>query len=387
MNVTLFNQILQALPRDSFQTLVQKHGSNKGCKGINSWTHLVSMLFCHLGQAGSVRDISNGLRSLKGNGNHLGIDKVPCKSSVSYINAHRNWELFRDYYFTLLDHFGQQVSFQRPKLRRIKRKIFILDSSTISVCLSLFDWAKFRKRKGGLKLHTVLDYDGCLPVYCHISEAKKHDSQVSRMIDFPQGSVLLFDRGYVDFKWMNDLDSRKITFVTRAKDNMAYTTQKVHSRGSRKDGVIKDSTITLSGYYAGINYPGPLRLVRFWDAEQQRELEFITNNFSWTAQTIADLYKERWNIETFFKNIKQRLRIKTFVGTSPNAVMIQIWTAFISYLILSFLKLKAKYKWNLSNLVTFLRLNLFVKIDLWIWLNNPFDYTEPPSHNQLTLFS
>jgi IS4 transposase len=206
------------------------------------------------------------------------------------------------------------------------------------------------------------------------------------MINFPQGSVLLFDRGYVDYGWMNDLDSRKIIFVTRTKDNMAYKTRKVHFKGSRKDGIIKDSTITLTGHYAGKNYPGQLRLVRFWDADQQREIEFMTNNFTWTAQTIADLYKERWNIETFFKNIKQRLRVKTFVGTSPNAVMIQIWTALICYLILSFLKAKAQYGWNLSNLVTFLRMNLFVKIDLWLWLNNPFDEKPPEDDNQWTLF-
>lgn len=386
MKVTLFNQILQALPRNSFQILVQARKSDKGNKGINSWTHLVSMLFCHFGQAGSVRDISNGLRSLKGNNNHLGIEKVPCKSSISYINAHRKWELFQDYYFELLDHFSQQVSFQRPKLRRIKRKVFIVDSTTISVCLSLFDWAVFRKRKGGLKLHTVLDYDGCLPVYCHVSEAKKHDVKAARMVEFPQGSVILFDRAYVDYQWMNNLDSRRITFVTRSKKNMVYSTEKVHSKGTKKDRIILDSTIRLSGFYAMENYPGPLRLVRFWDEEKQREIEFITNNFSWTASTIADLYKERWNIETFFKNIKQRLRIKTFVGTSSNAVMIQVWTALISYLILSFLKAKAKYGWNLSNLVTFLRLNLLVKIDLWLWLNDPFYTNGPPNEKQLELF-
>lgn len=386
MNVTLFNQILQTLPRDSFQSLVNEHNSNKASKGIDSWTHLVSMLFCHFGQAGSVRDISNGLRSLKGNRSHLGIGKAPCKSSISYINKHRNWELFQDYFYSLLTHFDGQHHFQRVKLRRIKRKIFILDSTTISVCQSLFDWAKFRKRKGGLKLHTVLDYDGCLPVYGHISEAKKHDSQVARMIDFPSGSVVLFDRAYIDYQWMKDLDSRQITFVTRTKTNMDFKTEKVHFKGSRKDIIIKDSTIRLSGFYTEQYYSDPLRLVRFWDEEQQRELEFITNNFSWTAQTIADLYKERWNIETFFKNIKQRLKIKTFIGTSPNAVMIQIWTALICYLILSFLKAKAKYGWNLSNLVTFLRLNLLVKIDLWLWLNNPFDDPVPENHHQLNLF-
>jgi len=206
------------------------------------------------------------------------------------------------------------------------------------------------------------------------------------MIDFPSGSVLLYDRAYVDYKWMSDLDSRQITFVSRTKTNMDYKTVKVHSRGSRKDTIIKDSTVRLSGFYAEQNYSGPLRLVRFWDEEQKCELEFLTNNFSWTAQTIADLYKERWNIETFFKNIKQRLKIKTFIGTSPNAVMIQIWTALICYLILSFLKAKAKFGWNLSNLVTFLRLNLLVKIDLWLWLNNPFDDPIPKSNNQLNLF-
>lgn len=386
MKVTLFSQLLQALPRAPFQRLVQQHESDKHSKGICSWTHLVSMVFCHFGHAASLRDISIGLLSLRGNGSHLGIDKAPCKSSVAYINANRDWELFRDYYHELLEHFRQEVGFNRTRLRRIKRKVFIMDSSTVSLSLSLFDWATFRKRKGGLKLHTVLDYDGCLPVFCHVTPASRHDSKVGRMVDFPEGSVVLCDRAYLDFRWMADLDSRKVAFVTRSKENMAYRTVKVLSRGTRRDGVLKDSIVALTGPKSSKDYPENLRLVRFWDEVSHRELEFLTNNMSWTAQTIADLYKERWNIEAFFKNIKQRLHIKSFVGTSMNAVMIQIWTALICYLTLAFLKEKAAHKWSLSNLVTFLRLNLFAKVDLWEWINNPFNNPRQMTEHQLSLF-
>lgn len=347
------------------------------------------MLFCHIAKAGSVRDISNGLRSITGNISHLGMHKVPSKSSLSYINRHRDWQLFRDYYFQLLDHFQNLQTFKRERLLRLRKKIFIIDASLIPLCLSIFDWATYRRRKGAVKLHLVLDYDGCLPVFADLTSGKVHEVNVAKGIDFPKGSVIVFDRGYIDYQWLNDLDSKSISFVTRIKKNMDYwhLENRVIPEHD-KDCIREDAQIELSGYKSCQIYPGKLRLVTYWDEDQNKELTFLTNNLYWTAKTVAMIYKERWSIEVFFKQIKQNMKIKTFVGTSFNAVMIQLWTALISMLVLCYLKSKAEYNWHLSNLITFIRLNLFVKINLFVWLNNPFyKLTQKPEGVQLNLFS
>ena len=234
----------------------------------------------------------------------------------------------------------------------------------------------------------MLDYDGCLPIFADLTSGKVHEINIARQTQYPKGSVLVFDMGYIDFKWLHVLDSRSIFFVTRAKDNMDY--QIVKDYGTIKmdnDHILEDVSIILSNPQSYQNYPGRLRLVKIWDKELNCEMTFMTNNFSWTAKTVAEIYKERWNIEIFFKSIKQHLRIKTFIGTSPNAVMIQIWTALIAMLLLTFLKAKAEYQWHLSNLITFVRLNLFVKIELFSWLNNPFYKKSMPVDYQLSLFS
>lgn len=386
--VTLLSQIIKLLPRESFNKLTHKYETNKHHKGIDSWTHLVSMVFCQLANAGSLRDISNGLRSITGNISHLGIKRVPCKSSLSYINQKRDYKLFRDYYYTLVDHIKGTHNFQRQKLRRLKRKIFMIDASIIPLCLDIFDWAFYRKQKGAVKLHLMLDYDGCLPVFADLTQGKVHEINIARSMDYPKGSVLVFDRGYIDYDWLNNLDSSKVFFVTRAKENMDFWhLDEVNNSSKPNDNIREDFYIELTSYKGSQEYPQKLRRVVYWDEELQKELVFITNNFSWTAQTIADIYKERWSIEVFFKHIKQNLKIKSFIGTSFNAVMIQLWTALISMLLLTYLKAKADYKWHLSNLITFIRLNLFSKINLFEWLNNPFHKKTVVNEWQLDLFS
>lgn len=386
--VSLFSQIISLLPRSFFDKLISKYQSDKSNKGINSWTHLVCMLFCHIAQASSVRDISNGLRSITGNLVHLGLGCAPSKSSISYINKHRDWQLFKDYYNLLLKHFQKQHTFIRSRLTRLRRKIFILDATIIPLCLSIYNWARFRSRKGAIKLHLMLDYDGCLPVFADLTSGNVHEINVARKTEYPGGSVLVFDMAYIDYNWLYNLDSKNIFFVTRAKDNIGYTVVKDHNIQKTDEGLIlEDVSAILSGSQSSCNYPGRLRLVKVWDKDLNCVITFMTNNFFWTAKTVAEIYKERWNIEIFFKSLKQHLHIKTFVGTSPNAVMIQIWTALITILILTFLKAKAEYEWHLSNLITFVRLNLFVKIDLFTWLNNPFYKKVKPQDYQLSLFS
>lgn len=383
--ITLLGQVLQLLPRDPFKKLVKHYQTDKHNKGISSWDHMVSMIFCHIAGADSVRDISNGLRSITGNRIHLGMEAVPSKSSISYINKHRNWELFRDYYFEVLEHLKVKGMPSRSALLNIKRKIFLMDASIIPLCLNLFDWAAYRKRKGGIKLHTILDYDGLLPVFCHLTDAKTHEVTVAREQTYPKGSVLVFDRGYYDFEWFNELDSSRVFFITRTKSNLDYRIVKEREiRYKDKDVVLGDYVINIQNPKARKAGLGQLRLVRFFDSEQQREFEFLTNNFVWTASDIALAYKERWQIEVFFKFIKQNLKIKSFVGTSPNAVMIQIWSALICFILLRYLKARAAYKWHLSNLVTFIRLAAFVKIDLFKWLDEPFEKPKPPPNNGQT---
>lgn len=385
INVNLFCQLLTLLPKNIFSSLVKKHQSDKHTKGIDSWTHFVSMLFCHIGQANSVRDISNGLMSTTGNINHLGVGRAPSKSTISYVNANRDWRLFRDFYYAVLEHITATHSFPRQHLRRLKRKIYLMDASILPLCLSMFDWAKYRTNKGAGKLHAVLDYDGCLPVYACVTDGKTHEVNIARNLLFPVGSVVVFDRGYIDYEWMNNLDSRKVFFVTRAKDNMAYRViEDFKTEGLEPDCILEDKDIELILPVAKQLYPGKLRLVRFLDSKTGKEYTFLSNNRKWSAKTVADIYKERWHIEVFFKHVKQNLSIKSFVGTSENAVQIQIWTAMIAILLLKFLQLKAHYKWNLSNLITFIRLNLFVKIPLFDWLNKPF-YETDVGTNQLQL--
>src|SRR5690606_12100302 len=225
VNITLFSQIIQKLNRSSFNKLVKKRQTDKHNKGFNSWTHLVPMLFCQFSKSQSVRDISNGLRSATGNLNHLGVEKAPSKSTLSYQNKRRDWELFSDYYYQLLETLGQQVYQKRTK-SRIKSKIFLLDSTTISLCLSLFDWAKYKTAKGAVKRHTLLDYDGNLPAYVNITDGKTGDNKGAYDIPLLANSVIVADRYYNDFSLLNAWDSKSVYFVVRHKENLNFKTIK-----------------------------------------------------------------------------------------------------------------------------------------------------------------
>lgn len=377
VNLTLFAQIIGKLDSQKFKKLVEQKQTDKHNKGFNSWTHLTSMLFCQFAKSQSVRDISNGLRSATGNLNHLGIQKAPSKSTVSYQNQRRDWTLFRDYYYHLLERLGQQPEFKRVKFR-IKSKIYLLDSTTISLCLSLFDWAKYKTTKGAVKMHTLLDYDGNLPTYVNITDGKTGDNKGVQDMPLHPGSVIVADRYYGDFKLLSLWDSNQVKFVIRHKENLSFDVLEIREQNQKlHPQIITDQVIELTGPLTRKKYPKRLRRVVVWNDEHQMAIELLTNQMSWTAATIGELYKSRWEIELFFRDIKQCLHIKSFIGTSQNAVMIQIWTALITILMLKALKAMAKYKWHLSNLVAFIRLNIFVKIDLHTWLDRPFEDTGP----------
>lgn len=376
INITLFAQIIQLLNRSEFKSLVNKHQTDKYTKGINTWTHFVSMLFFQFAHANSLSEISNGLKATSGDLNHLGIQKkVPCKSSLSYINEHRSWEFFRDYYMSLYKIFTSEGNFKQIKFK-IKRKIYLLDSTTITLCLSLFDWAKYRTAKGAIKLHMLLDYDGFLPSFINVTTGKVADVKEARRISIPANSVVVADRAYEDYKLLSKWDKSGIKFVIRIKESTGTIGMKENPlpEGKNED-ILIDEKITLENEETREKYPNKLRRVVIYDSKNNNTIILVTNNFTWTAKTISELYKGRWNIEAFFKMLKQHLKIKTFIGTSLNAVMIQIWTAMTSILLMKYLKQRGKYNWSMSNLIAFLRMGLFLKLNLQQWLDKPF---KPP---------
>lgn len=387
--ITLISQIINKLDKNIFLNLVNKSKSDSHHKKLNSWTHLVSMIFLHISQSNSLRDISNGLRSATGNNNHLGIKHVPSKSSLSYLNKHRDNQLFKDFYDQMLLKLSKQAQFKQQRFR-FKSKIFLVDSTTISLCTKLYDWANYRQKKGGIKLHTILDYDSCLPNFTVVSQASMHDSKIMEFIKLSKGSVAVFDRAYLNFKQLYELNTQKVFFVTRLKSNTQYIS--LHEKPLpeiKAQQILKDEIIELSKDQSKNAYPLKLRRVVVFVADKNQTIELVTNNFYWTAETISELYKCRWQIEVFFKEIKTHLKIKTFVGTSENAVKIQIWTALITIMLIKYLKNIAKYKWCLSNLVAFIKLNTFVKFDLNLLLNYPFkvDDKRCKIDSQYSLFS
>ena len=369
-HASLFSQLVALFDRGIFHNLVYKHKAELFSKGFTSWDHFVAMLFCQLAQAKSLREICGGLACCMGKLRHLGMKKAPNKSTLSYANANRPWQLYQDLFYKTLD----ICKLARPGKHRFrfKNKLLSLDSSTISLCLSLFPWAKFRRTKGAVKLHLLLDHDGYLPTYAYISNAKKHDVTIARQVPLSPYSIVTMDRGYNDYALFAHWTENNIFFVTRLKANADYTViEKIDVPQNRN--IIDDQLIQFNGHYAFKKCPHILRRVAVWDPVKEREIVLLTNHMDFGATTISTIYKDRWQIELFFKALKQNLKVKTFVGTSENALYIQIWTALIAMLLIKYLQFKSNFGWSLSNLVTLLRWNLFTYRDLWEWIDKPYD--------------
>lgn len=355
-HASLFSQLLALFSRQEFYRLVVKHRAERYSKGYNSWDHFTAMLFCQLAQAKSLREICGGLACCIGKLRHLGLKDAPKKSTLSYANAHRPWEMFRDLFYATLK-TCKSAAPGKHKFR-FKNKLLSLDSSTISLCLSLFPWAKFRRTKGAVKLHLLLDHDGYLPTYAYISNGKKHDVTIARKVPLAPGSIVAMDRGYNDYKLFASWTENGIFFVTRLKENAGYEVVEEHTVPKNRN-ILADQFIRFTGFYAQKNCPHTLRRVVVWDKEKQRQIVLLTNHLRFGSTTISAIYKDRWQIELFFKALKQNLKVKTFVGTTENALYIQIWTALIAMLLIKYLQFKSKFGWSLSNLVAFLRWNLF----------------------------
>ena len=288
-NINLFSQIISKINRNSFKKIVQEKQTDKHQKGYDSWTHLVSMLFCQFSKSHksqSVRAISNGLHSATGNLNHLGIDRAPSKSTVSYQNKHREWTLFRDFYYQLQERLSYLAGFKQTRFR-IKSKIFLWDSSTISLCLSLFDWARYKTNKGAVKLHTLLDYDGNLPAYANITDGKTADNKGADNIPLLAGSVIVADRYYNDFSLLRAWDSNKVFFVIRHKHNIPFKSIKENELpNNRHEHILKDELIELTGNQSKDKYPKRLRRAALYDETNDQTIELITDQMSRTANTI-----------------------------------------------------------------------------------------------------
>ncbi len=369
---SIFSQLLQLFPRLEFESAVKQHQAEYHARGFTSWGQFVAMLFCQLGRAHSLREICGGLASCEGKLQHLGIPVAPQRSTLSYANEHRPWELFQTVFEQLLVKCQSWVAGPGSKKKfRFKSRLLSLDATVIDLCVSLFDWAEFRRTKGAIKLHLLLDHDGYLPSFAVITPGKTHEVRVARKLRFEAGTVLVFDRGYVDYQWFVELTRQKVWFVTRLKEGAAY--EVVEARPVPEQGqVLQDEVI----YFPSLAEPSEeyfFRRVEIWDPEKKESMVFLTNHRSFGPTTIGRIYQDRWQVELFCKALKQNLKIKTFVGTSAHAVRTQVWTALIAMLVLRYLQLKAKFAWSLSNLAALLRQQLFVYRDLARWLDEPFE--------------
>jgi hypothetical protein len=363
---SIFAQLLQLVPRGEFEQAVRDTKAERHARGFTCWGQYVAMLFCHLGRAESLREICQGLAASEGKLKHLGVTRAPQRSTLAYANEHRPWQLYETIFYIVLGRCHQEAKGKRKF--RFRNKLLSLDSTSIDLCAEVFDWARYKRTKGAVKLHVLLEHDGCLPSFVVLTDGKSHDVTVGRTLRFKPGTIVAMDKGYVDYRWWKQMDEDGVFFVTRLKEDLKYevTGQR---RVPLKTAVRSDEEIRIKPYRE--DFELKLRVVKIWDKERQRELAFLTNHLDFGPTTIARIYKERWQIELFFKSLKQLLQVKTFVGTSANALKTQIWTALIAILLLKYLQLRARLKWSLSNLTALIRQQLFVYRDLVALLNDP----------------
>jgi len=369
---SLFSQVLGLISRHEFEQDVRAVKADRHAKGFSSWTQMVSMLFCQLAQAQSLREITSGLRCCVGKLNHLGLAEAPKRSTLSYANAHRSWQLYEKQFYRLLERCRGVAPGHKF---RFKNKLLSMDASMIDLCLTMFDWAKYKQTKGAVKLHLLLDHAGYLPTFALLTDGKTHEVRVAREVQLAPGSIIAIDRGYTDLALFSRWTTEGVWFVTRMRQQLVYQVI-AEQEVPQQRKILRDQIIVLSSAKARRKCKQQLRRLEVWDDKKQEVVVLLTNHLKFGASTIAAIYKDRWQIEMFFKALKQNLKVKTFVGTSANAVRIQIWTALIAMLLLKYLQFKSRLGWALSNLVALLRWNLFTYRDLWAWLDNP--YETPP---------
>jgi len=377
---TIFSQILKFVPRHEFETLAKQHHCGRSFRSASRWSQFVSLALAQLSGRNSLRDIVDNVSAQAHRLYHLGSSKLS-RSNLSRINEDKPYSLYEALFGKLLHRCqgmapGHTFRFNNP--------LYSLDGSTIDLCLSVFPWADFRCTKGAIKLHVGLNHGGYLPEFVTVTEGKIHEVIIGRTLQFPKGSIVVIDRGYNDYAWYNQLTDKGIFFVTRLKSNARTRVVKRHAVVSGKR-LTSDQTIEFTGPLTAKKCPIRLRRIGYRDPKTGKHYVFLTNNFKLAASTIADIYKQRWQIELFFKWIKQNLKIKSFVGTSRNAVMTQIWIALCVYLLLAYIKFQSRLNKSMQQILRLLQLNLFEKRDLMALLHG-----DPPpmpnfNPNQLSL--
>jgi hypothetical protein len=381
----VISQLMDFLPRREFNACVERYGGNRRSRGFSCRDQFLCLGFAQLTFRESLRDIEVCLRALGSKLYHAGFRGKISRSTLADANRGHDWRIYADFAQVLIRR-ARKLYAQEPLGVDLKQTVYALDSTTIDLCLSLFPWARFRRRKGAIKLHTLLDLRGNIPCFMHVSHGKTHDVTVLDQLPIEPGAFYVMDRGYVDFQRLYRFTIAAAFFVTRGKRNLDCTRRALRPI-DKATGLRSDQTIVLAGAKSSRLYPDPLRRVAFYDAEHQRRLVFLTNNFTLPALTIARLYKCRWQVELFFKWIKQHLRIKAFYGTSDNAVKTQVWIAISVYVLVAIVKKELGIERSLYEILQVLSLTLFEKTSIIQALQPEIQpHSEPAFPNQLTLF-
>ena len=372
---TVFSQILKLVPRHEFETLAKVHHQGRAFRTASRWSQFVCLSMAQLTGRNSLRDMVENISAQAHRLYHLGSAKLS-RSNLSRINEDKPYELYEALFGKLLKRCQNHVPQHSFKFTN---KLYSLDASTIDLCLSMFPWAKFKSTKSAVKLHVGLNHQGYLPEFVTITEGNVADITIGRTLEFPKKSIVVIDRGYVDHLWYKRLTKKEIFFVTRLKVTAKYRVLKRHTV-DKTTGLTSDQTIQFVSKDKPYKCPIPLRRIGYRDPITGKHYSFLTNNFDLPAKTIADIYKSRWQVELFFKWIKQNLKIKSFIGTSKNAVMTQIWVALCMYLLLAFLKFQSKLRKSMQQILRLLQLNLFEKRDLMALLRG-----DPPNRKEYDL--
>ena len=378
----VFAQLTSFLPQRVFDSFVVKYSGNKYVKHFTCWNQLLCMIFGQLTNRNSLRDLIVVIEAHSQKTYHLGFGKTVTRSNLAKVNETRNSKIFEEYAYHLIDLARQKLV---NDTFEIKGKVYAFDSTTIDLCLSVFWWAKFRKTKGGIKLHTLYDVSTKIPAFIHITEASIHDCNAMDVIPYESNAYYIFDRAYVDFSRLYKITNLSAFFVVRSKSNLKF--KRMYSKKiNKKTGVKYDQIGKLTGFYTSQHYPDKLRRIKFYDDESKRNFVFLTNNTDLTAEQIALLYKNRWQVELFFKWIKQHLKIKSFWGTSENAVRIQIYSAIIAYCLVAIVGHDLKLQRSTYEILQILGISLLDKTPInELFTNIDYKNVKELNHNQLSL--
>ncbi len=383
---TIFAQIMSFLPKHSFRKCVKKYQGNYKVRSFSCWEQFLVMSFAQLTYRESLRDIETCLRAMQNKLYHIGLQSHISRSTLADGNEKRDWRIYADFALILINQ-AKELYKDEKFFNELNQTVYALDSTTIDLCLSLFPWAKFRTTKAAVKIHTLLNLQNNIPAFICITDGSVHDVNILDELITEIGAFYIIDRGYTDFERLYSLNNSNAYFVTRAKSNLQFN--RVYSHQVEKSlGLICDQAIFLTGFYPSKDYPEKLRRIKYFDSENNKRLTFITNNFSLPAITIANLYKQRWQIELFFKWIKHNLRIKSFYGNSFNAVKTQIWIAISVYVLLAIIKKKLKIELSLYTFLQVISISIFENTSIISMFSNN-NYTNISDHdvNQLFLFN